>query len=318
MTTTVAPAPNYATMTTMRVLKLACLVALVALAAACADQEASRPSTNVVLTSASMVATGSSKPSPPADALVWCSGTKTMNVSFAGMQIRYGHFSSKGFLLDVVYHGRSVFKSVSFLGFPAPISAPVTTGDTCIAKMAGYHAPVVLVYAVAGACCASFLQVVYPTSGERYVTTVFDVASEFDIRVLGGSLALIVGDLRFDFLFTDGAGSITPVRVMRFEGGHLVDVSTKFPQVIAADASSLSQSTKQQWYRTDGVFGFIGELEAWVADECRLGKAPQAWRTAEQQVARGRYRHWMARNEPHYIQQLKADLVRWGYCPSAE
>jgi hypothetical protein len=128
-----------------------------------------------------------------------------MNVSFAGMQIRYGHFRSKGFVLDVVYHGRSVFKSGSFLGLPAPI-------DTCIAKMAGYNAPVALVYSITGVCCASFLQVVYPTSGERYVTTVFDVASEFDIRVLGGSLALIVGDPRFDFLFTDGAGSITPVR----------------------------------------------------------------------------------------------------------
>ena len=135
MTTTVAPTQGSftdATMSAVRVLKLACLVALVALAGACSNQgPISQSSTNGVLTSTSTVATGSSKPSSPPDALIWCSGTKTMNVSFAGMQIHYGHFRSKGFLLDVVYHGRSVFKSGSFLGFPAPI-------DTCIAKMAGY------------------------------------------------------------------------------------------------------------------------------------------------------------------------------------
>jgi hypothetical protein len=237
------------------------------------------------------------------------------------MQVYYGHFrSSRGFLLDVVYRGHSVFKRYSFRGFPTPIKAPDTTGDTCIAKMARYRAPVALVYAAPGTCCASFLQVVYPTSAHNYTTTVFNIptTTPFNIQVLHRSLAIVAGDPRFEFLFTDGVGSNSPIRVERFENGHLVDVSTQFPKLIAANASALSHSRQTQWYRADGVFAFIGELEAWVADECRLGNGRQAWQAAQQQVSRGRYRRWMAQVEPHFLPQLKADLVRWGYCPSAD
>ena len=104
--------------------------------------------------------------------------------------------------------------------------------------------------------------------------------------------------------------------VERLEAGRLVDVSMQFPAVIAADARSLTANTHTSWYKTDGVFAFIGELEAWVADECRLGNGAAAW-GAEQEIAHGAYRQWMASIEPHYIAQLRADLVDWGYCSTA-
>ena len=304
----------------MRVLKLALLVTLVALAGACSNQEAvSRSSTKASPTSTTTVATGTGE-SPPAAALIRCSRGGAINVSFDGMQLRGQSRLGPSYQIYVFYKGHSVLKFASSPGFPAPIKAPGTTGATCIAKMAHYQSPVVLLYTEAGACCGATLQVAYPTSHGRYATTEFNVPATHSLSVqfLSGSLAIVTGDPRFEFLFTTGYGSFTPIVVDRFEGGRLVDVSTQFPDLIVADASNLSRTTRKQWFRTDGGFALVGEQDAWLADECRLGKAPRAWKVVEQQVYDGRYRHWMAHYEgPSYLRSLKADLVRWGYCPSA-
>lgn len=84
--------------------------------------------------------------------------------------------------------------------------------------------------------------------------------------------------------------------------------------MIAADAGKLIASTQQHWYKVDGVNSFIGVLQSWVADECRLGNGPEAWQSAEQQVEHGLFRSWFVKNEPHYIAKLRSDLVSWGYC----
>jgi len=234
------------------------------------------------------------------------------------MRIRYAQLR-RHLLLDVVYDGATVVHTTDVPGFPATTSAPGTNGDLCVAKMAGYRTPVALVYTLAGACCGAVLVVAYPNPSGKYAVRDFvsSGVAPFRVDLLGRSLAIVGGDPRFSFLFTDGAGSASPVRVERLEDGRLVDVSRHFPQVLAADASRLTASTHSQAYQVDRVWAFIGELNAWVADECRLGKGSPAWKATQQAVDHGRYRHWMAKNEPHYLSQLKADLVRWGYCPSA-
>jgi hypothetical protein len=307
----------------VRVLRVGCLAAVTALAAACTSSAAVKPATTLADPTSTTLAVATLLASPPPpNALISCSGRRYTALSFAGMRIDYEVTRSplvdlKRF--DVYYRGRSVFKT-SNIYFAEPIDAPGTTGYACIAKIGERGSPVALTDEFAGSEGLTGLQVVYPVSSGRSTirTFYFPGALPFDIRILGGSLAVVGGDTRFSFLFTDGAGSNSPIVVDRFEGDQLVDVSTRFPQLIAADAARLVASTRQQWYLTDPGWAFVGVLESWVADECRLGKAPQAWPSAEQQVTHGRYRRFMAEYVPGFIQQLKADLVRWRYCPAAD
>jgi len=272
--------------------------------------------------SSSTARTTTSAGIPAVNGLISCSGPSSSDVSFDGMRV--DETLSGGPLrlvkdFEVEYRGKNVFRSGALGLIAGSIPAPGTSGNVCIAGMAGYRKPIALARVVGASLGgASELDIVYPVSGDEYVGTEvgFPGVPTFDIRELGGSLAIVGGDRRFLFLFTDDAGSNSPIRVLRFEGGGLVDVSSQFPQLIAADAARLISSTRQPWYRADGVDAFIGVLEAWIADECRLGNAAQAWRSAERQVRYGTYHRQMAVSLPNFIQQLRADLGRWGYCPS--
>jgi hypothetical protein len=215
-------------------------------------------------------------------------------------------------------HGRVVIRTDSIVGFPVIITAPRTKGLICIAKMAGYTEPVVLYYVVFGASVGAELQALYPKESGLYSSASFEAINRinFEIRVLGGSPALVLGDPRFDCLFVACVGTFSPVLIEHLVGGRLVNVSDWFPSIIRADAASLSAATHQKWFKND-VWTFIGELEAWVADECRIGRGSAAWLKAENEVEHGQFKTWMAQFEPHFIQQLGADLKRWGYCSSA-
>jgi hypothetical protein len=239
-------------------------------------------------------------------------------VSFDGLQVDWLNEQIGG-ELTARYDGHVVASTKSAIGFADTIKAPGTSGNLCIARVAGTSSPVVFDYAANGACCGSTLQALYRAGSGSFKVATFGIpiTGAMELAVLGGAVAVVASDIRFDFLFTDGAGSATPVQVSRFVDGRLVDVSRQFPSLIAADAKELVASTHSSWFRADGVFAFIGELNAWVADECRLGNAATAWRTAENDVAHGQYRAWMAENEPHYLEQLGSDLLQWEYCSSA-
>lgn len=290
-------------MNRVRAIRIGCLLAVVALLAGCASPTASGRAAT----------TSGAGLQPTAHALFRCSGTGgplRQTVSFADMQIRYSAPLRHRALLDVAYDRHTVLHRTTGNGLGIV--------DLCVAKMAGYRTPVGLVIVGAGACCSATLQVVYPKANGEYADRNFASSSLGQIRIelLGRSLAILEPDPRFAYLFTDGAGSASPVRVMRLRAGRLIDVSSHFPQIIAKDASRLTADTHGQAYRIDGVWAFIGELNAWVADECRLGQQASAWKAAKRAVHHGRYRRWLAEHEPRYLSQLKADLVRWGYCPA--
>lgn len=265
---------------------------------------------------------------PPAHALIWCSGTSESthaSVSFAGMQVELTEVQSAPLpaRLQVLYHGHRVFAGQLPVGFPVPIPAPGTSGQVCIAKMRGYRTPIALDYTIFGTCGAEHsLQAVYPTRDGGYAATNLTLASGADFRmeVLGGSVVAVTGDARFDFLFTSCAGGAAPVLVERLENGHFVDVSKQFSEAIAADARNLRTTMRTQSCRSDSPWCFIGVTNAWVADECRLGKGARAWRIAEEEVTHGPNGHVMAEYgfERSYIRQLRAVLARWGYCAAPE
>lgn len=256
----------------------------------------------------------------PLGFLVSCSGSASgshVSFSFDGLNVDW-HWTTLGkFVLHK--HGRVVMRADSVVGFPVIITAPHTQGLICIAKMVGYTSPVVLYFVVSGASVGAELQALYPKATGRYSSASFQAINRIspEIRVLGGSPALVLGDPRFDCLFVACVGTFSPVLIEHLIGGRLVNVSDQFPSIIRAEAASLSAVTHQKWFKTDGVWTFIGELEAWVADECRIGRGNTAWLQAENEVEHGQFKTWMAQFEPHFIEQLGADLKRWGYCSSA-
>lgn len=174
--------------------------------------------------------------------------------------------------------GEVVLRTASLFGFPIAFKAPGTQGLVCIAKTARDAEPVVLLFVASGAGAFAELQVLYPDAAGRYGSRSFGTVDEAvpEIRVLGGSPAIILLDGRFGCLLIACAGTDAPVLVERVMGDHLVDVSDQFPSIIRADAQRLVAGTHQQWYKDDGVWSFIGELEGWVADECRLGNGSAA------------------------------------------
>lgn len=263
----------------------------------------------------------SASPALPRGVLVSCAGSANgsshVSFSFDGLYVDWQRsVPSVKFVLRE--YGRVVIRTDSIIGFPVIITAPHTQGLICIAKMAGYTSPVVLYYVEYGASVGAELQALYSKASGRYSSASFDAINRIslEIRVLGGSPALVLGDPRFDCLFVACVGTFSPVLIEHLVGGRLVNVSDWFPSIIRADAASLSAATHQKWFKND-VWTFIGELEAWVADECRIGRGSAAWLKAENEVEHGQFKTWMAQFEPHFIQQLGADLKRWGYCSSA-
>ena len=264
---------------------------------------------------------GLARPTLPRGALVSCAGrangSNHVSFSFDGLNVDWQRSVGSGkFVLRE--HGHVVIRTDSIVGFPVIITAPHTQGLICIAKMAGYTEPVVLYYVEYGASVGAELQALYPKVSGRYTSASFEAINRInpEIRVLGGSPALVLGDPRFDCLFVACVGTFSPVLIEHLVGGRLVNLSDQFPSIIRADAASLSAATHQKWFKND-VWTFIGALEAWVADECRIGRGSAAWLKAENEVEHGQFKTWMAQFEPHFIQQLGADLKRWGYCSSA-
>jgi hypothetical protein len=219
--------------------------------------------------------------------------------------------------IEVSYRGTSVFRSTTFLGFLAPIRAPGTTGSVCVANLSGGPTATVILYTVSGAGNGAIIRLIHPTASGRYVLTSSGTMALRPWLTVGrvhGSLLFLTGDLRFDELFTDGAGSMSPVRIEQFRQGALVDVSRQFPRLLAAQAAHLVRLTHTHWFHVSGVWAFIGELNSWTADECRLGNGARAWQVAQGEVQWGRFRRFFAQANPHYLAELRQDLVRWGYC----
>ena len=131
-----------------------------------------------------------------------------------------------------------VIRTDSVVGFPVIITAPLDQGLICIAKMAGYTSPVVLYFVEFGASVGPELQALYPKASGRYSSASFEAINRinFEIRMLGGSPALVLGDPRFDCLFVACVGTFSPVLIERLTGGRLVNVSDQFPSIIRAYA----------------------------------------------------------------------------------
>jgi hypothetical protein len=116
-------------------------------------------------------------------------------------------------------------------------------------------------------------------------------------------------DDRFFAVF--GTMSSMPLQIWSYRHGSFNDATGRFPRLIRRDAAHI-----WRFYRRNTRAARL-ILPAWVADECRLGRARVAYRMLERERLRGALnRHpgvYGPRDPRSYIRVVKRLLCRTGY-----
>ena len=164
-----------------------------------------------------------------------------------------------------------------------------------------------------GAHCCSITQVYRYDPGTRtYAVVQHDFGDPgARIETLGGGPVFLSADDRFAYAFAAYAFSGLPVQIWRFAGGRFVDVTRRYPALIASDAA-------RQWqaYLANRRQGFgLGAIAAWAADEYLLGMGAHARATLGAQAAAGELRSSDGFT-PHgstFVHHLERFLTAKGY-----
>jgi hypothetical protein len=129
-----------------------------------------------------------------------------------------------------------------------------------------------------------------------------DVGYELKDADGDGRPELVGQDPRFSAVFTAFAASAFPPAVLQVDHGAFVDVTTKYPKLIRADAASRLKALRKA-RRTDDIRGV---LAAYVADQYLLDKPAVAAAELRRQQRAHRI---TAAFRPYLLKKLKA----WGY-----
>ena len=170
-----------------------------------------------------------------------------------------------------------------------------------------------------GAHCCSFTQIysyVAATSSYRRTKGAwYDYGYELKDLNGDGKPEFRAADFRFAAAFTAYAASGAPPRVLRFEGGKLIDVTKKFPSIIKRNAKEYLRLYKK--YRGDDDLGDVrGWLAAYTADKYLLGQGRRAFDLVNAAYRRGELRALPGDTSPagkRYIAALRKYLRKWGY-----
>ena len=125
-----------------------------------------------------------------------------------------------------------------------------------------------------------------------------------------GKLEFRAADFRFAGTFTAYAASGAPPRILRFQGGRLVDVTRDFRTVIKQNLKQYLRLYKK--YRRDDDIGDVrGWLAAYVADKYLLGQGDTAFDLIYAAYRRGELRALPGDTSPagkRYISALRKYL----------
>ncbi len=148
-------------------------------------------------------------------------------------------------------------------------------------------------------CCV--VEQVYaasPTTG-RYVVherDFGDAAVRLVASSVPGEVDLLSADDAFAYAFTDYAASGLPIEIIRFVGGHFVNVTRSFPTLVARDASQWLADFRSQ--ASSHYTDTVGLAAAWAADEATLGHWAVAKRFLDQQARAGHLNSALGPYEP--------------------
>ena len=150
-------------------------------------------------------------------------------------------------------------------------------------------------------CCP--LSVVYRhVARDRYSSSLVEWPGEgvgYRLRDLDGDgVPEFVSASDFECAFVSCAGTVDPLRIWDYRGGTFVDVTPRFPRLVAPQARSYWRKFRRSARRNHPERSY---LAAWAADEHSLGRGEAAMR-------------WISYHQPRwFLRELRALLAGSGY-----
>ena len=198
---------------------------------------------------------------------------------------------------------------------PAP-GVPADEGPDsvlCLAQFPSWTMPtVVMGLWTGGAHCCLYVRAIPMTVAGLATPVEQAVGNAAASLGTDGTVPIITtGDDSFTYVFAPFSRSGMPIKVLSFDGSGFADVSAHHRALIGDDAGI--------WFSRfeDSPSDGLGYLAAWVADECVLGQAKQAWRTVHDLQNQGKLSGiagWPTGSD--YVKTLRAFLAQHSYCGS--
>jgi len=117
-------------------------------------------------------------------------------------------------------------------------------------------------------------------------------------------------DERFQYLFSSGIESITPVRIYRFRAGRLVAVTREFDALVR-------ESERETWRIARKLWQMGGNphtvLAAWAATKYLLGEGSEVWPRLQRLIGARTIEPNLERNGPPYLRSVRSALREFGY-----
>ncbi len=129
-----------------------------------------------------------------------------------------------------------------------------------------------------------------------------------------GRYQFLTADDSFAYEFTDYAASGLPIRILAFSDDRFVNITRKFPKLIARDAAAWLRA-----YRSEAKAGYpdsVGLIAAWAADEDELGHSAQVAGYLAKQAKDGHLNSPLAPVVPEgrkFVAKLQRFLRAHGY-----
>jgi hypothetical protein len=133
----------------------------------------------------------------------------------------------------------------------------------------------------------------------------------YRLEKIGSRYVFITADPTFSTVFTDFADSGLPLQILRLSGVKFIDVTSRYPQLVRADAARWMKAYRKADGQND-----VGLIAPWAADEVRLGRWSSAHAYLVSQARAGRLRSTLfprAASGTRFIAQLETLLRREGY-----
>ena len=127
-----------------------------------------------------------------------------------------------------------------------------------------------------------------------------------------GQTEFVTADGRFKYQFTDGAASGQPLQILAFSGGRFIDVTRRYPKLIAKDAAGWLRTFRQ----VQSYHDTVGVIAAWAADEDLLGHSRMVAAYLAEQVQRGTLTVPQGSAQPggeRFVKSLQRFLRKLGY-----